>query len=70
MEGKNNNYLIFIRKFSGSIQKGDISKAFEDSGLDVTDKEINEMISMITGTDKVDDITIHKEDFKKFYIEK
>lgn len=51
------------------FSKDDISSVYEKNGIDISDREINEMLSFMTGKDKLpDNIQISKEEFKKFYI--
>jgi hypothetical protein len=52
------------------FSKDDMSKAFGINGIEISEREVTEMVAFMTGTgDKnVDDVLISKEDFKKFLI--
>jgi len=73
MEG-NNNFLFFSNKIflkfskSNLIVKSDISKAYSSNGIDISERELNEMIKFMTGEEASDELMISKEDLKKFYI--
>jgi len=49
--------------------KPEITKAFEGNGIEISDREIIEMMSFMTGNEKpVEEIQVSKEEFKKFMI--
>ncbi len=57
------------KSHQNQINKSDISKALESNGIEISDKEINEMMCFIAGADKFhDDLQITKDEFKKFII--
>ena len=54
-----------------SISKPDLEKVFRNNNLEITEKELNEMISYISNQDKtISEDMINREEFKKFYCEK
>jgi len=53
---------------SNTIMKSDISKAYLANGIDISERELNEMVAFMTGNDKSEDIVISKDELKKFYI--
>ena len=50
------------------IVKSDISKAYALNGIDISERELNEMIKFMTGEEALDDVMIQKDDLKKFFI--
>lgn len=48
--------------------KSDISKAYQANGIDISERELNEMVAFMTGNDKSEDVLISKDELKKFYI--
>jgi hypothetical protein len=49
--------------------KPEITKAFEGNGIEISEREIIEMMSFMTGNEKpVEEIQVSKEEFKKFMI--
>jgi len=48
--------------------KSDISKAYQTNGIDISERELNEMVAFMTGQDKCEDVIISKDELKKFYI--
>ncbi len=47
--------------------KNELSKAFETNGIEISDREINEMMSFMTGNEKSgDELQVAKDEFKKF----
>jgi hypothetical protein len=48
--------------------KSDISKAYQANGIDISERELNEMVAFMIGYDKSEDVVISKDELKKFYI--
>ena len=70
MEGKDifKKFKIINFSKSNTIMKSDISKAYQANGIDISERELNEMVAFMTGNDKSEDLIISKDDLKKFYI--
>lgn len=48
--------------------KSDIAKAYQANGIDISERELNEMVTFMTGNDIDDESAISKDELKKFYI--
>jgi hypothetical protein len=48
--------------------KSDIAKAYQANLIDISERELNEMVAFMTGNDKNEDLIIQKDELKKFYI--
>ena len=55
-------------KIQSSFSKADLNKAFETTGIEISDREINEMMAFMNGRERIpeDEIYITKDEFKKF----